>query len=125
MPPPREPLGRALRPLRLRPPRPLLPLGLGPAHGARTRQLTRGVRQRETPAPASHPEQPAAPEAAQPSTPRRRTHPAHICHTNTCPVGLATQDPLRVSASNVHETSARVHRFQSATAQDHRFAGRM
>ncbi|MFC9634525.1 glutamate synthase-related protein [Streptomyces mirabilis] len=56
---------------------------------------------------------------------RRRTHPAHICHTNTCPVGLATQDPRRASASNVHETSARVHRFQSATAQDHRFAGRM
>ncbi|MEV6294719.1 glutamate synthase-related protein [Streptomyces sp. NPDC051896] len=33
-----------------------------------------------------------------------------MCHTNTCPVGLATQDPRRASASNVHETSARVHR---------------
>ncbi|MGW0208184.1 glutamate synthase-related protein [Streptomyces sp. NPDC003233] len=48
-----------------------------------------------------------------------------MCHTNTCPDGLATQGPRRASASNVHETSARVHRFQSATAQDHRFAGRM
>ncbi|MGW1810509.1 glutamate synthase-related protein [Streptomyces sp. NPDC002078] len=48
-----------------------------------------------------------------------------MCHTNTCPAGLATQVPRRASASNVHGTSARVHRFQSPTAQDHRFAGRM
>ncbi|MFF3517405.1 glutamate synthase-related protein [Streptomyces sp. NPDC002573] len=48
-----------------------------------------------------------------------------MCDTNACPVGLATQDPRRARALNVHETSARVHRFQSATAQDHRFAGRM
>ncbi|MER6069697.1 glutamate synthase-related protein [Streptomyces sp. NPDC001817] len=28
----------------------------------------------------------------------------NICHTNACPVGLATQDPRRASALNVHET---------------------
>jgi glutamate synthase domain-containing protein 2 len=52
-------------------------------------------------------------------------HPAHICHTNACPVGLTIQDPRRASALNVHETSARLYRFQSATAQDHRYVTRM
>ncbi|MFG2138383.1 FMN-binding glutamate synthase family protein [Streptomyces sp. NPDC048650] len=40
---------------------------------------------------------------------------AQRCHTNTCPVGVATQDPRRARALDVGDKSARVHRFQRAT----------
>ncbi|MFH9865017.1 FMN-binding glutamate synthase family protein [Streptomyces lydicus] len=40
---------------------------------------------------------------------------AQRCHTNTCPVGVATQDPHRARALDVGDKSARVHRFQQAT----------
>jgi glutamate synthase domain-containing protein 2 len=40
---------------------------------------------------------------------------AQSCHTNTCPVGVATQDPRRARALDVDDKSARVHRYQSAT----------
>ncbi|WP_460113676.1 FMN-binding glutamate synthase family protein [Streptomyces platensis] len=40
---------------------------------------------------------------------------AQRCHTNTCPVGVATQDPHRARALDVADKSARVHRFQKAT----------
>lgn len=39
------------------------------------------------------------------------------CHTNTCPVGVATQDPRRVRALDVADKSARVHRYQRATVR--------
>lgn len=37
------------------------------------------------------------------------------CHTNKCPVGVATQDPRRARALVVDDKSLRVQRFQSAT----------
>ncbi|WP_417526072.1 glutamate synthase-related protein [Marinovum sp.] len=37
------------------------------------------------------------------------------CHTNNCPVGVATQDPLRQRALNVPDKSARVARFHANT----------
>lgn len=40
---------------------------------------------------------------------------AQRCHTNTCPVGVATQDPRRARALDVDDKSARVHRFQRST----------
>ena len=40
---------------------------------------------------------------------------AQRCHTNTCPVGVATQDPRRARALDVGDKSARVERFQRAT----------
>jgi glutamate synthase domain-containing protein 2 len=40
---------------------------------------------------------------------------AQTCHTNTCPVGVATQDPKRARALNVTDKAARVERFQGAT----------
>ncbi len=40
---------------------------------------------------------------------------AQRCHTNTCPVGVATQDPHRARALDVADKSARVQRFQKAT----------
>jgi glutamate synthase domain-containing protein 2 len=40
---------------------------------------------------------------------------AQKCHTNTCPVGVATQDPKRARALNVEDKSQRVTRFQQAT----------
>ncbi|WRZ94786.1 FMN-binding glutamate synthase family protein [Streptomyces sp. NBC_01007] len=40
---------------------------------------------------------------------------ARRCHTNTCPVGVATQDPRRVRALDVADKSERVHRYQRAT----------
>jgi glutamate synthase domain-containing protein 2 len=40
---------------------------------------------------------------------------AQRCHTNTCPVGVTTQDPLRARALDVADKSVRVHRFQSST----------
>ncbi|MFC4605572.1 FMN-binding glutamate synthase family protein [Rhodococcus kronopolitis] len=40
---------------------------------------------------------------------------AQACHTNHCPVGVATQDPARARALDVPDKSARVHRFQKST----------
>jgi glutamate synthase domain-containing protein 2 len=40
---------------------------------------------------------------------------AQLCHTNRCPVGVATQDPRRARALDVPDKSQRVHRFQQAT----------
>ena len=42
---------------------------------------------------------------------------AQRCHTNTCPVGVATQDPRRARALDVALKSERVHRYQEATLQ--------
>ncbi|MCV7316159.1 FMN-binding glutamate synthase family protein [Mycolicibacillus parakoreensis] len=40
---------------------------------------------------------------------------AQRCHTNTCPVGVATQDPKRARALNVADKSVRVQQYQQAT----------
>lgn len=40
---------------------------------------------------------------------------AQRCHTNTCPVGVATQDPKRARALNVADKSLRAQRYQEAT----------
>ena len=40
---------------------------------------------------------------------------AQRCHTNTCPVGVTTQDPRRARALVVPDKAERVHRFQEAT----------
>ncbi|QCB49529.1 FMN-binding glutamate synthase family protein [Rhodococcus sp. PAMC28707] len=37
------------------------------------------------------------------------------CHTNKCPVGVATQDPRRARALDVEDKSTRVFRYQQAT----------
>ncbi|WP_261569248.1 FMN-binding glutamate synthase family protein [Frankia gtarii] len=37
------------------------------------------------------------------------------CHTNTCPTGVATQDPRRARALDVADKGERVHRYQQAT----------
>ncbi|MEO1681553.1 MAG: FMN-binding glutamate synthase family protein [Pseudomonadota bacterium] len=37
------------------------------------------------------------------------------CHTNRCPVGVATQDPLRARALDVEDKSDRVYRFHKNT----------
>jgi glutamate synthase domain-containing protein 2 len=37
------------------------------------------------------------------------------CHTNRCPVGVATQDPRRARALDVADKSRRVQRYQEAT----------
>jgi glutamate synthase domain-containing protein 2 len=42
---------------------------------------------------------------------------AQSCHTNTCPVGVATQDPRRARALDVADKAARVDRFQRATVR--------
>ncbi|MEV5608965.1 FMN-binding glutamate synthase family protein [Streptomyces sp. NPDC052225] len=42
---------------------------------------------------------------------------AQRCHTNTCPVGVTTQDPRRVRALDVDDKAARVHHFQEATVR--------
>ena len=42
---------------------------------------------------------------------------AQRCHTNTCPVGVATQDPRRARALDVADKSERVRRYQEATLQ--------
>jgi glutamate synthase domain-containing protein 2 len=42
---------------------------------------------------------------------------AQRCHTNTCPAGVATQDPRRVRALDVADKSERVHRYQRATVR--------
>lgn len=40
---------------------------------------------------------------------------AQRCHANTCPVGVATQDPRRARALHVPDKAERVHRFHRAT----------
>lgn len=40
---------------------------------------------------------------------------AQACHTNACPVGVATQDPRRANALDVADKTERVHRFHEAT----------
>ncbi|MGW4600065.1 FMN-binding glutamate synthase family protein [Streptomyces sp. NPDC004457] len=40
---------------------------------------------------------------------------AQRCHTNTCPSGVATQDPRRARALDVRDKAPRVRRFQEAT----------
>ena len=42
---------------------------------------------------------------------------AQRCHTNTCPVGVATQDPKRARALDVGDKSQRVYRYQDATVR--------
>lgn len=42
---------------------------------------------------------------------------AQRCHTNSCPVGVATQDPRRVRALDVADKSERVRRYQRATVR--------
>ncbi|WP_152617492.1 FMN-binding glutamate synthase family protein [Phaeacidiphilus oryzae] len=42
---------------------------------------------------------------------------AQSCHTNRCPVGVATQDPRRAAALDVADKSERVRRFQEATVK--------
>ncbi|WP_427017452.1 FMN-binding glutamate synthase family protein [Pseudarthrobacter sp. P1] len=43
---------------------------------------------------------------------------AQRCHTNQCPVGVATQDPRRARALDVENKSLRVQRFQEATVSE-------
>lgn len=40
------------------------------------------------------------------------------CHTNECPVGVATQDPRRARALDVADKSQRVFRYHDATVQE-------
>lgn len=40
---------------------------------------------------------------------------AQTCHTNTCPVGVATQDPKRMRALHVPDKTARVANYQRET----------
>ncbi|MFB9434406.1 FMN-binding glutamate synthase family protein [Streptomyces showdoensis] len=40
---------------------------------------------------------------------------AQACHTNACPVGVATQDPRRTRALDVDDKAERVRRYQAAT----------
>ncbi|MZD10699.1 FMN-binding glutamate synthase family protein [Streptomyces sp. SID5785] len=42
---------------------------------------------------------------------------AQRCHTNTCPVGVTTQDPRRVRALDIADKAARVHHYQRATVR--------
>lgn len=42
---------------------------------------------------------------------------AQKCHTNACPVGVATQDPLRYHALNVNNKAERVHQFHTNTME--------
>lgn len=42
---------------------------------------------------------------------------AQRCHTNTCPSGVATQDPRRARAIDVPDKSLRVQRYQASTVQ--------
>jgi glutamate synthase domain-containing protein 2 len=40
------------------------------------------------------------------------------CHLNTCPVGVATQDPKRARALDVADKTERVRRYQSAAVKE-------
>lgn len=42
---------------------------------------------------------------------------AQVCHTNECPVGVATQDPGRARALDVGDKADRVRRYQAATVR--------
>jgi len=42
---------------------------------------------------------------------------AQTCHTNTCPVGVATQDPKRMRALDVPDKTQRVVRYQEAVVR--------
>ncbi|MCB5906248.1 FMN-binding glutamate synthase family protein [Streptomyces pinistramenti] len=42
---------------------------------------------------------------------------AQRCHTNTCPVGVTTQDARRARALDVDDKFRRVHRYQEATVR--------
>ena len=42
---------------------------------------------------------------------------AQSCHTNACPVGVATQDPLRQRALDVQDKSERTHHFHQLTME--------
>lgn len=42
---------------------------------------------------------------------------AQLCHTNTCPVGVATQDPKRARALYVPDKAERVYRYQQQCIQ--------
>jgi glutamate synthase domain-containing protein 2 len=42
---------------------------------------------------------------------------AQTCHTNTCPVGVATQDPKRMRALNVPDKTERVYHYQQQCVQ--------
>jgi glutamate synthase domain-containing protein 2 len=42
---------------------------------------------------------------------------AQECHTNTCPVGVATQDPKRMRALVVPDKAERVRRYQAAVVE--------
>jgi glutamate synthase domain-containing protein 2 len=51
---------------------------------------------------------------------------AQRCHTNTCPVGVTTQNRRRARALDVPDKTQRVHRFQQATvAQAQQIIGSM
>jgi glutamate synthase domain-containing protein 2 len=51
---------------------------------------------------------------------------AQVCHTNKCPVGVATQNPRRARAVDVPDKTERVHRYQQATvAEAQRLIGAM
>jgi glutamate synthase domain-containing protein 2 len=41
-----------------------------------------------------------------------------VCHLNTCPVGVATQDPRRARALDVADKTERVRRYQEATVKE-------
>lgn len=43
---------------------------------------------------------------------------AQRCHTNNCPVGVATQDPRRTRALDVADKTERVYRYQRATVAE-------
>ena len=40
------------------------------------------------------------------------------CHTNQCPVGVATQDPRRAKALDVEDKGTRAYRYHEATVQE-------
>jgi glutamate synthase domain-containing protein 2 len=40
------------------------------------------------------------------------------CHTNECPVGVATQDPKRARALNVSDKTERAYRYQDGTVRE-------
>ncbi len=42
---------------------------------------------------------------------------SQACHTNHCPVGIATQDPLRARALKVDEKAGRVHNYHAETIE--------
>ena len=42
---------------------------------------------------------------------------AQLCHTNTCPVGVATQDPKRARALHVPDKTERVFHYQENCVQ--------